>query len=164
MDSLLHDERKRRAPDPVRPFRKVSLPRRMISEEDPDGAKISCLPLKRTNHRHRAEQPTPEPRYEPLRGSPAIGQAASAVGGTTSPFTVALQVDGAGGYPFALIFGRGLPVLAGGELHLDLPQEVVVCPKANFSAKWLPPKLKQFRPPGSKTRLAFSRRWPHPSA
>ena len=53
--------------------------------------------------------PRPEPRYEPLRGSPAIGQAASAVRRISSLFTVAPLVDGAGGYLLALILGRDFP-------------------------------------------------------
>jgi hypothetical protein len=44
---------------------------------------------------HRAEQLTAEARYEPSRGSAAIGQAASAVRGITSLFTVALLADSA---------------------------------------------------------------------
>ena len=56
---------------------------------------------------YRAEQPTAEPRYEPPRGSPAIGQVASAVRGSTSLFTVAFLADGAGGYLFALNIWSG---------------------------------------------------------
>jgi hypothetical protein len=64
------------------------------------------------------EQETPgtalraaESRYEPLRGSPAIGHAAFAVRRVSSLFTVAPLVDGAGGYlfAFALILGRDFP-------------------------------------------------------
>ena len=88
---------------------------------------------------NRAEQPTAEPRYEPPRGSPAIGQAASAVRGITSLFTVALLADGAGGYLFALIFGRNLPDSECRGISLPVPADVLVRPKANFSAEWLPP-------------------------
>lgn len=51
----------------------------------PDHCRRKCgsVPISRVtpeeqrDSRHRAEQPTAEPRYEPLRRSPAIGQAAS---------------------------------------------------------------------------------------
>ena len=87
---------------------------------------------------YRAEQPTAEPRYEPPRGSPAFGQAASAVRGITSPFTVALPADGAGGILFALIFGRDLTNSDCRGVSLAAPASLVVCPKANYSAEWLP--------------------------
>ena len=75
----------------------------------------------------------------PHEGGPAIGQAASAVRGITSLFTVALLADGAGGYLFELIFGRDLPNSECRGTSLALPAQALVCPKAKFSAEWLRP-------------------------
>jgi hypothetical protein len=87
---------------------------------------------------YRAEQLTAEPRYEPSRGSAAIGQATSAVRGITSHFTVPLLADGAGGYLFALIFSRDLPDSECRGVSLALPAYSLVCPKAIFFAEWFP--------------------------
>jgi len=71
-----------------------------------------------TSHAHRrrggenrncVELPRANPRYVPLRGSPAIGQAVSAVHGITSLVTAAPQADGARGYRVALMYGGDLP-------------------------------------------------------
>jgi len=81
---------------------------------------------------YRDEQPMAEPRYEPPRGSPAIGQAASAVRGITSLFTVALLAGGAGGYLFALIFSRNLPDSECRRISLALPRRRFSVPESEL--------------------------------